>query len=247
MLTPEQRRRVAEELGWDAWPAFKYPVDNTRYRDLVTKIAELIEALQLEYFRRFEEGTNKPGMKCRGWAEYLQRFNKALATGSVSELELLCYELLEVKECLKARIESQSGMLRDSFDKVNELEASLSAAQAENNVLRGITSKFAAKHGPCHYCGVEDIAKCPTGFPGCALADDLLCSEDEHMRGMLDKNKALQGELDKARIVISQAPELNMNNYNHDEVDKLNNAMIELYEILNHSPTHGHEGGKHGD
>lgn len=41
--------------------------------------------------------------------------------------------------------------------------------EAENTVLR----KIAARLMPCHYCGVEQIAECPRGWPGCALADDV--------------------------------------------------------------------------
>jgi len=46
---------------------------------------------------------------------------------------------------------------------------------AENTILRGL----AAKTEPCHYCGAETIIKCPRGFPGCALADDILVAEEE--------------------------------------------------------------------
>lgn len=43
----------------------------------------------------------------------------------------------------------------------------------ENDSLRAI----AAKVMPCHYCHVDDIGRCPHGFPGCSLADDLAGSE----------------------------------------------------------------------
>jgi hypothetical protein len=52
--------------------------------------------------------------------------------------------------------------------------AELAALRAENDTLRGI----AAKIMPCHYCGVDEIAKCPHGFPGCALADDALNADE---------------------------------------------------------------------
>jgi hypothetical protein len=44
----------------------------------------------------------------------------------------------------------------------------------ENDILRGI----AAKVMPCHYCGVDSIGKCPHGFPGCLLADDIAMCDD---------------------------------------------------------------------
>jgi len=36
----------------------------------------------------------------------------------------------------------------------------------------------------------------------------------------------------KARDLAYHAPELNMNNFNSDDVDKLNDAMIEVFSIL---------------
>ena len=38
---------------------------------------------------------------------------------------------------------------------------------------------IAAKVMPCHYCGVDEIAKCPHGFPGCALADDVMAGDSQ--------------------------------------------------------------------
>lgn len=48
--------------------------------------------------------------------------------------------------------------------------------ERENDVLRGIASKVM----PCHYCGAGEIAKCPHGFPGCALADDIFVAEESY-------------------------------------------------------------------
>ena len=62
--------------------------------------------------------------------------------------------------------------------------------EEENNCLRGI----AAKVMPCHYCGAEEIAKCPHGFPGCALADDMYLAEESAsmaLRKLREKIKAL--------------------------------------------------------
>jgi len=72
------------------------------------------------------------------------------------------------------------------MDSSNELER----LRAENDCLRGI----AAKVMPCHYCGAEEIAKCPHGFPGCALADDMFCAESSanaEVRTLRAKIKAL--------------------------------------------------------
>lgn len=51
--------------------------------------------------------------------------------------------------------------------------AALSRMQRENDALRGLLAALTVKlHAPCHYCGLDDILKCRSGFPGCALADD---------------------------------------------------------------------------
>jgi hypothetical protein len=46
-------------------------------------------------------------------------------------------------------------------------------AEEENNKLRGLLAKG---QGDCVYCGLpaEDIAKCKSGFPGCARMDDIV-------------------------------------------------------------------------
>ena len=49
-------------------------------------------------------------------------------------------------------------------------ESDLARLTRENETLRGI----AARVMPCHYCGAAGLALCPHGFPGCALADDLM-------------------------------------------------------------------------
>lgn len=51
----------------------------------------------------------------------------------------------------------------------------LEKSERENTILRGICSKIM----PCHYCGVDEIGKCPHGFPGCSLADDVFIAEEE--------------------------------------------------------------------
>ena len=43
----------------------------------------------------------------------------------------------------------------------------------ENDILRGIVAKIM----PCIYCGADEMAKCPYGFPGCSLADDFFVAE----------------------------------------------------------------------
>jgi hypothetical protein len=49
----------------------------------------------------------------------------------------------------------------------------------ENTILRGLVAQLSLDSGkPCHYCG-ENLHRCPRGFPGCALADDLMLAEHD--------------------------------------------------------------------
>lgn len=63
----------------------------------------------------------------------------------------------------------------------------LEQARNENDILRGI----AAKIMPCHYCGAEEIGRCPYGFPGCALADDLMQADSTNMYTVREANMAM--------------------------------------------------------
>lgn len=66
---------------------------------------------------------------------------------------------------------------------------SLEEALAENTILRGL---LPALKLPCAYCGLTEIAKCPRGFPGCALADDILCAGDETLKRLLEENRKVR-------------------------------------------------------
>lgn len=52
--------------------------------------------------------------------------------------------------------------------------------RAENDRLRWLLAKGS---DPCVYCGLskKDMAKCASGFPGCARADDLMAVDDPEM------------------------------------------------------------------
>lgn len=64
----------------------------------------------------------------------------------------------------------------------------------ENGVLRSVAGVLFTKHlGSCHYCGVDDFARCPSGFPGCAVADDIICGDTEHLlRFKAERDEALR-------------------------------------------------------
>lgn len=66
---------------------------------------------------------------------------------------------------------------------MNSLKDRITELEKENTILRGMCAKIM----PCHYCGVDEIAKCLSGFPGCSLADDLLFAQDEEFKRVLTK------------------------------------------------------------
>lgn len=72
--------------------------------------------------------------------------------------------------CLSCQLAQAQHTNTELHNRLGELER----LRKENDILRGIATKIM----PCHYCGVDHIAKCPHGFPGCSLADDLSCAED---------------------------------------------------------------------
>lgn len=59
--------------------------------------------------------------------------------------------------------------------------------QHENDILRGLLPKVGVR---CPYCGINEMARCQLGFPGCSWADDLICGEDATMMRLLHENRA---------------------------------------------------------
>ena len=52
----------------------------------------------------------------------------------------------------------------------------LEQLRAENEYLRGLVAII--PDAPCAYCKLSDMSKCPSGFPGCARADDLFLASE---------------------------------------------------------------------
>ncbi|MDE2106855.1 MAG: hypothetical protein KGL39_57095 [Patescibacteria group bacterium] len=84
-------------------------------------------------------------------------------------------------------------------------------AEAENSCLHTVVAKA---NIPCVYCGLDNMALCKSGFPGCAKADDIICGEDEHMRGLvarLDATEAARKQaveaLEEVRRVAKEVAE----------------------------------------
>jgi len=52
------------------------------------------------------------------------------------------------------------------------------------------------------------------------------------MNDIYEDRNNLAKIIEDARLIAAHAPELNMNNYTIEGVERLNNAMIEIHEIL---------------
>lgn len=90
-----------------------------------------------------------------------------------------------------------------AVEKLERLKPEMATLRRENDVLRGM----AATKMPCHYCGAETMGQCPSGFPGCALADDLLAGEDGVFREVAEKLKRCRVELDEREAAFERVSE----------------------------------------
>jgi len=63
-----------------------------------------------------------------------------------------------------------------------------SEIEAENDKLRFLLAK---SQEPCIYCNLSksDMSKCPSGFPGCSRADDLMLGESDNCLDTLGLDK----------------------------------------------------------
>jgi len=57
----------------------------------------------------------------------------------------------------------------------------------------------------------------------------------KHFRQVEAENKRLKEELEEIKNIAYDAPELNMSNYDHDQVAELNSAMCQIWSIVNDS------------
>lgn len=67
----------------------------------------------------------------------------------------------------------------------------------------------------------------------CATAlSDYVIEVQSREKDLEDKIKTLEKAIDDARYEAYSAPDMNMNNYSSSDVAKLNDAMIEVFRIL---------------
>lgn len=82
-----------------------------------------------------------------------------------------------------------------------EHQAEAERLAKENNILRLLVAKVGKS---CHYCGLTNMGECESGFPGCALADDLMVGEDEFVQMLRKERDQLRVELALANKRISE-------------------------------------------
>lgn len=80
------------------------------------------------------------------------------------------------------------------------LKAEAEKLRAENSTLRTLV---AVQPTPCVYCGLTEMAKCASGFPGCARADDMICGEDETFKAVVDERNKLRAEAEQLRVQLA--------------------------------------------
>lgn len=85
---------------------------------------------------------------------------------------------------------------------VTSTDSEIARLKQENDMLRSLLPALGA---PCVYCGAVDIAKCPSGFPGCAQADDILCGDDVTMKWLLDDKVRLKARIKKLEALCAEA------------------------------------------
>lgn len=83
-----------------------------------------------------------------------------------------------------------------------KLKAEVAKLRAENTTLRTLV---AIQPTACIYCGLTEMAKCASGFPGCARADDLMCGEDEAFKAVVAERNKLRAACAAKDAALSKA------------------------------------------
>lgn len=89
---------------------------------------------------------------------------------------------------------------------IENLTVAVARLENENNTLRGL---LAQGQGDCVYCSLPaaDIAKCSSGFPGCARMDDIVnAPETDKDRDILDLRMRLLSARLEVEAVLDAIP-----------------------------------------
>lgn len=111
------------------------------------------------------------------------------------------------------------------------LERERDVARRENDILRGVLSRAAL---PCVYCGLEDMAKCASGFPGCARADDMICGGEEVAMRMAMQNRSMRKCLESIleRDLLVRREMAKTNPEDHPGMLVMNSEIKQIKESL---------------
>jgi hypothetical protein len=100
-----------------------------------------------------------------------------------------------------AQWQAKAALLTSERDTLRAKAERLQEAQKENDQLRSLLSTSKAD---CAYCGLpaNRMAECASGFPGCARADDMLCSATPTRDDLLDELTEARAEAARLREAL---------------------------------------------
>jgi DNA repair exonuclease SbcCD ATPase subunit len=100
-----------------------------------------------------------------------------------------------------AQWQAKAALLTSERDTLRAKDERLQEAQKENDQLRSLLSTSKAD---CAYCGLpaNRMAECASGFPGCARADDMLCSATPTRDDLLDELTEARAEAARLREAL---------------------------------------------
>jgi hypothetical protein len=73
----------------------------------------------------------------------------------------------------------------------------------ENDYLRGVVANAKI---PCVYCGLENMAECRYGFPGCSKADDMILGDDEVGQRLIAENTEMKKQIEEFKARGMKVP-----------------------------------------
>lgn len=150
--------------------------EQIKYEDSVARLKQLVDEFE----------SKQPCPQCAEKDMEIARLNSVIPGSDEfdEKVHILAIEL--------------STELRNERD---ELKSEVARLNDENSILRTLIAKLGKS---CHYCGLEDMSQCVRGFPGCTLADDILCGEEEAFKSAVEERNQLKIKLETARKALAK-------------------------------------------
>lgn len=107
---------------------------------------------------------------------------------------------IEAAPWVRQEIIAIEASLDGALAEIEALRAEVAKLRSENTTLRALV---AAQPTPCVYCGLTEMSKCASGFPGCARADDLICGEEEAFKAVVSERNTLRAEVARLTAALN--------------------------------------------